>query len=852
MSRGRGLALGAVALALGLLIATLLLRRAERGEPVRVGADPLAGARADPDPGGAEPVRASSARQPGVDARVALESRASEAGVGEGIRVRVVRAADRTPVPGAEVLYFDSGSVDPLAYLEFVASPESGLEEKVVRFGRSFRADRTGMAVVPFPRAAGSVGVAHEGAWAQEPIEPLTEEVELELQPDRALGVRLLDADRAAVPGAVVELRRRLSDGSYLAHAQQRTDEHGRARLKHLQWMRPEAEGIALEYFVGAVLLAAEPVQVAIDPAHWPSEELVLELPGTGALVVEPISPGGEPWHGDGQVEIGLARATLARIRAAGGDIPVTSSLRAIRAGRATFERLGLELELELFVNPDGWKQHLATVSGPTRAGETVTAPVRLSEPAPSIRGRIVDREGRPLARESLSCELWSQREPQHQVEHRRSDDSGRFAGFGGPYLLDDGAWSLFFFVRGEPQRAATVTLAAPAAAGPIELGDVVLDLPPRLASGIVADESGWPVRAATLLFQEETDVPWQPGALAWIPLPRGAVASASDGSFELRGWTRSEHLKLSVHRPGYERVEPLELDPPAEGLRIVLRNEGAIAGRILTARGRVQGMVDLSVHDERSASHGGAITWGADGAFRVGGLRSGSYTLQLRQWSHYPGFRAWPMIAVRSGETTDIGTIDLDEIVRVLRFDVRDESGAPIAGALFGWPRPGAERLLAFVLEKDASGDHLLPTLELPLSLVQVTAPGFLPARLEDVSADQRVVLERGPRVQLVLSGLPALDEHWSMWARLVQDEVWEAPAVFDATGRTSLDLGSHGRFHVTLDLQHRGETRFRGTRGLGWQIEVADSKEEQTFLSPAPTPEFLDSLARHMRRER
>ncbi|NOT32065.1 MAG: carboxypeptidase regulatory-like domain-containing protein, partial [Planctomycetes bacterium] len=670
--------------------------------------------------------------------------------------------------------------------------------------------------------------------------------VELELQPDRALDVRLVDAQQAAVAGAVVELRRRLSDGNYLAHTRQRTDGEGRARLGHLQWMRPEAEGIALEHFVGAEVLTTEAVQVAVDPAHWPSEELVLQLPGMGAVIVDLIGPGGEPWRGDGQVEIGLARNALARIRAAGGDIPVASSLRAIRAGRATLERVGLGLELELFVNPDGWKQHLATISGPTRAGETVTAPVQLSEPAPSIRGRIVDHEGRPLARDSLSCELWSLREPQHQIEHRRSDDSGRFTGFGGPYLLDGGSWSLFFSIPGEPQRAARVTLAAPVAAGQIELGDVVLDLPPLLARGSVADERSHPVRAAKLLFQEKTEVPWRRGTFDWFPLPRGAVASAPDGSFELRGWTRSERLQLSVHRPGYERVEPLEFSPPAEDLRLVLRSEGAIAGRILTTRGRVQGMVDLSVHDERGAFHGGGITWGADGAFRIGGLRSGSYTLQLRQWSHYPGSHAWPGIVVRSGETAEIGDIALDELVTLLRFDLRDQSGAPIPDALIRWSISGGEHLAASgVLEKDSSGTHLLPTLELPLS-VELEAPGFLPAKLEDVRTDQRVVLTRGPHVQLVLGGLPRLGEHWSVWARLERGETTEASAVFDTKGRTSLYLGHSGPFHVGLWLQHGGETGFKSLAGLGWQIEVADSQEEQVFLSPEPTPEFFDNLAR------
>lgn len=851
MRRRRGPALVAAALVLGALLVTQLLRRAERSESLPVGATPDAGAQSGAMPGALDPAPArADGSQAAPDERVALESRGSETSAVEGIRVRVVRADDRMPVPGAEVLYFDSGLVDQLDYREFAASRSGDTKAMAERFGRRFNADGTGLAVVPFPLDWGSVGVVHEGTWAEERIELLTEEVVLELRPDRALGVRLVDAMRAPVAGVIVELRQRVAESQYVSHAFQPTDGEGRARLEHLHEMRSEVNGIALEYFLGADVMAAEPVQVAIDPAHWPSEDVVLQLPGTGALVVELVGPGGEPWNGDGQVEIGLDRSTVASIRAAGNDIPTSSALRPIRAGRARFERLGLGLELELFVDPDGWKQHLATVSGPTRAGESVTARVHLVEPAPSISGRIVDREGRPLARESLTCEIWSQREPQLRVEQRRSDDSGRFVGFGGPYMLDDGVWSLYFSIPGEPQRAATTTLTAPVAAGPIELGDVVLDAPPLLARGVVTDASGRPVRAAKLLFEDWTEVPWQPGTFDWSPLPRGELASAPNGAFELRGWPRGERLRLSVRRPGYEPFEPLVFAPPADDLRILLGSEGAIAGRIVGSGERTRSTLNLSVRDERGGPGGRGVDWRADGAFRIGGLHSGTYALELRQWNHYPGSHAWSGIAVRSGETTDVGTIDLDQLMTVLRFEVLDQGGAPIPEARFGWPIPGFERLLELHLEKDTSGAHLLPTLELPLGRVEISAPGYRKVTLENVSSGQRIELERGPRLELVLSGgLPALCPYRSLWARLAEGDS-EVRAVFDARGRTSLHFGGSGRVHVGLGLQDLGETGFASLEGLDWWIDVANSTAGQTFVSPAPTAEFLDNLERLLRR--
>ncbi|NOT31240.1 MAG: hypothetical protein HOP15_12405, partial [Planctomycetes bacterium] len=82
MSRGRGLALGAAALVLGVLFVALLLRRQERAEPVRVAEDPAASARPAADLGNTAAAPAESGvGESAAEARVALEPRPSEAGV---------------------------------------------------------------------------------------------------------------------------------------------------------------------------------------------------------------------------------------------------------------------------------------------------------------------------------------------------------------------------------------------------------------------------------------------------------------------------------------------------------------------------------------------------------------------------------------------------------------------------------------------------------------------------------------------------------------------------------------------------------------------------------------------------
>ncbi len=854
MSGARGLALGAAALALAALVVARLLGGGDgrAADPPAVPGNTSLPSRAVP--AAESEAHTSTKHSPGerVDerdaegARQALPVEIGAPPASDGIRVRVVRVG--VAVPEAEVLYLDRGGVDPLAYAEFEHDARGDHAAAVARFGRTFRTDREGRVVVPFPRVESLIGARHAGAWAQDTIAPLTSEVELALEPAPAFTVRLVDERGSAVPDERIALRQRLADGSYQALHFRRTDAEGRARFAHLPWLRADPVAPAPQVFVGAELLAAEPVQRVLDPAREPEQEFVLQLPGTGEVLLELIDSDGQPWHGEGEVEFALADDTFAASRAAGADVPVPSLRIPIRAGRAVL-RVGLGIGLELFVEPHGWKQHLATVVGPTRAGESVVARVPLHAPAPTIRGRIVDPDGRPLSNESLLCELWSLRETQWHVEARRSDGDGRFAGFGGPYLQDEGAWALHFALARAPELVARVTLPAPVRAGPIELGDVVLGPAPLLVRGEVVDEDGRPVRAAELQFSELVEWPWEPGVLDWNPLPRGSLASAADGRFELRSWSQSPRLLLELRRSGYQRSPRLELTVPTLDLGVVLLAEGALAGRIVTARGRARDLANLSLRIP--GFQGGVLEWEADGSFRFGGLRAGTYTLELRQWSLLPGVHQHAGIVVRAGETTQLAPIDLEQLVTVLRFDVRDPSGAALPEAHFAWPVPGATRPTFQPLARDADGRYELRTLELPLAWVRVKAPGHREAELTDVHADQRVVLEHGPRVQLALSGgLPALGEFWSLGAHLQRSEDAEAEeVVFDAEGRASLVLGSPGAYHVGLFLRHAGQNGRRSLDGLAWQIEVADSSGEQAFVSPAPTAAFLDHLAGLMR---
>jgi hypothetical protein len=146
--------------------------------------------------------------------------------------------------------------------------------------------------------------------------------------------------------------------------------------------------------------------------------------------------------------------------------------------------------------------------------------------------------------------------------------------------------------------------------------------------------------------------------------------------------------------------------------------------------------------------------------------------------------------------------------------------------------------------------GTTLVRTPALPLAEVLVSATGFRSVALGDVRTDQRVVLERGPLVHLVLSDPLPVGEAWSAWARpllLGEDEREHEPAVpFDAAGRATARLSVPGRHWISVVFTRPDRAGFASVDGLDWTIEVADSPAEQTFTAPHFPPEALDGLER------
>lgn len=771
-----------------------------------------------------------------------------------GLVVRVVHARDRTGAGGADVLYVDEGAGDVFARRE--AERELGdpdLAALAARFGRRFRADAAGIARVPFPRASARIGASHAGAWAETWIRPETEgEITLALEPDLALDVELRGPATASRP--VVALVTRAAGAQDSVRRSARADAAGRARFEHVAGFARMAREHALRLYVVADVRCAAEVAVEVDPARWPAHAVVLELPAAGRVEVELAGDGGPLAAADrdvirragGTAGLTLSRDEIGRLAERGHTAALRATTTDLLDAATAFDAVGLGVELAVEVRAAGWKPTTVTFAGPRTPGETVRVRVPLAYRAASIAARIVGSEGRALSDRAIDATFQGLRVTSRRSEERRTTDAdGRVAfAFGNDGEIFGQPWGAWFALADDPRLAASVELPEILPDRVVDVGDVVLTEAPLVARGRVVDDRGQPLRAVVVHLETEDQGNSTARWTAWRELPRGVARTADDGRFEFRFWTSETSLRLRTWRDGYLAAEPLAFAPPRDDLELALVRGGAIEGRFASRVLEPREWISAELLAAGESIPGG-LAIGPDGAFRSSSLPAGEYTLRLRLSSSRPGTSDVAGVVVRLGETTQLGTIDLDARLRVVRLEVIDTAGQPVDGMRFALRHAGADGLHEVRVDRASDGAWQLVSFEAEHPELRVEAPGFRPSLLTGVAQDRRVTLRRGPRVRLVLrGGLPRLPAPWSLHAG-----PGDPSTRFDERGEARLRLSEPGRLFIRVWLRNPGELGYRGLNGLDWEIDVRDVDEEQVFESPPLSPEFLDELARNSR---
>jgi protocatechuate 3,4-dioxygenase beta subunit len=572
-----------------------------------------------------------------VEARAGATGRLELPRAGRGRTIQV-RDEGGEPVPGVAVTLADHGwpvGVTDGAGRLAVAGGSSGAVPLVLE------AEDGRRAAVRLPeaaRAASEPGVAR-----------------LELAAGRSLRGRVLEGPgRRPLAGAMVWLAQ--APGAFAV-----TGADGAYALPAAGWERPRVHADAAGFLPRAAIV--EPADLAAGRVP----ELVLQP--AAAIVGRVVDSEGAPLAGV-RLE---ALAEGGREPQAGGLADGAASHAWSDAdGRFELFRLRPALAYRVAARRPGFAALvLPGVTPPPRSAPTDLGTLVL-HPGARLEGRVSDLRGRPLEGAEVRIREASGRPGRGEADRLRERPPDAVTGPDGRFALRDlrpGRPLHLLTSRSGYLPAWTPAVEAPA---PEPLA-VVLEDASRLA-GTLVDEAGAPVAGARV-------------GLRWLGPPAGTVGleprrggGSRVGETGPRGAFSFEELapggvEVSARAEGFLPGEPVTLELPPAGevadVRLVLHRGAVVEGRVLDPSGAPVEGARL-----RAGLAGAAGTSGADGAYRLEGVRLGVQGLFV----HHPGYRRFVReIHVEPGVNAE--DVFLEDGWSVSGQTV-DEDGAPVAGA--------------------------------------------------------------------------------------------------------------------------------------------------------------------------
>jgi hypothetical protein len=848
----RGLATILAVAALGTASVFLLLRLdGRRGTGVLRAAAPAAGLAAE------EPARAAGApRAVGEDgatrardavAVAALPSTTSAADLvaaepppENGLEILVRWRADKAVAAGARLSFLEWETLDRVVGSEYGGGRRW---EAVERFGRTFAADAAGLALVPRPRGWTLVSAAlpgHGGGHGRLQLQREdTGRQVLEIEPDRALLVRVHDAQGAPLAGLPVVLRAlRGTNWEDVVLAYSRPED-GIAFLPNVLAAVRESRGARL--VVALPLLGRTPVQAELDLAALPDEPIGLEWPASGSLLLHVERPGGalvsEP------VSFTVSRARSQQ------DGDVASSSWTLAAPQGELAVAGIELGLELRIRAWGPTVGSATksVSGPRTPGEVVDVRVATTTRGTTLAGRALAEDGTPLALADVRARIELERDGDPMVSSAQRLTTDREGRFRFPVQRTKPASAtrtrlvLALDVNGAV-REGSIPVDLAAVPDEADVGDVVLTADPLLAAGRVVDLLGQGIAGArvTLHMLSESDDEDEADRLRMHFRGGNEFVALTDhsGAFEARGRSNVALLALSAFHADYAGSDVVEVARGSPEVVLVLSASGTIAGRLLLDESIPFHAVQLRPLDARGEGAESHLDLEPDGRFELEGLRPGSYSIVASvpgepvELARVDGILAEPL---RTTEDPALDPLDLRGKVRAITLTVQDSDGKRIRWVQHERRVSGEE---AFNRQDWWSGNEALTLYTASRAIdVRLSAEGYRTQEIDGLEADATVTLTPGIPVELVFGPeLLAFDREHSTSVMLTStpdDQTW-----MDVEGdRVSSRIGATGRHRISFFVEREGDWVEFGSE-LGLAIEVSDSQEMQTFeitLSPA-----------------
>ena len=732
-------------------------RASGSAEVERTGASPptLPEVRAVDEPGATSPARPVSVRLAEAGARRAAPSAEVQRAK---IQVRVVDGSDGPPVSGAQVFarYVTS---EPTSITngevcqEDVDRVDGKSLDEIVAGQAAQRTDAKGLVSVPAPVGGSTVIVARHGdRWGRLVLDEREEDEEtddepeqLELMPDRTLVVRTVDPFGEPVGGVPVQLQRKRHGYRWSEHELRTDESNGEARFEHVQLRFADGDPEA-GWGVAAMVVAPDSPRRDLDPEHLPTEPIVFEIALGGAVVVDVFGPDGAPWAKGGTVSVGVIEDGQSRRSSAFTLVDRRTVERELEGARARFEHVAPGSELDVAFSRGGsFSTHVFT-DGPDRAGDEVHVSLTMGADHPVLRLRLLDPDEEPLSEVDVRVHI--------------DNDESPFGGAGNARAQTDEAGILFVeldpgWVSGrihvlEGNVSGVVELDRELPNGLTDLGDLILAPTPLIVSGRVVGPAGGGLAGAEIALSrfEEED---------WRRLWNHEAETDDDGSFEMLGALTDERYRIQVSRDGYFGP-PVEFEPGTSGLVVELGVAGAIVGAVL-----VDDHVPIDEFDIRLTPKGEKppeLSWQQrqtdleeDGTFRCSPLPAGEYDVALKLgWSRT--MHSVEGVVVEAGYDTrnpDLAAIDLRGALHLFKMTlVGRDAGSRTSGQV----RLGEAGTDELSDSHWFHEDEIVLISRHPVIDIELVMPGFRSVFLSGISGDQRVELERGFAVRIVLVG--------------------------------------------------------------------------------------------------
>lgn len=757
------------------------------------------------------------------------------------LEVLVRRKGSDEPIAGALVrwLEFESVEADVMSQLE---RSEVQIEAVLEAYGSEAMTDSAGRVRVPELRDGGCLSAAREDSWGMRVLSNEEESpVVLEIQEDPPVVVRVVDGHGEPCGGVPVVLRvskrSRSRDGLRAASAE-RT---GLARLEHPRTIAALMEAEQLS--VGLALLVAPPIEAPLDLAAIPREPIELVVPPLAGVDVRIRAFDGSPFSTPATVTLDLVEAEKPIDPAMRRRLGAAERSGTSVGGLARFDLVGLGLEVAAVVQADGFEPAMARGFAPSVPGERAELVVQMPPRAPTLVGRALHPGGQPLAGERLQSVL-AVESPRNRSARNRylvTEADGTFRLPVDPaFDAEEGRCTFEIAADGSDGRtiSAQVEVPLPLSSGDVELGDLLLELPPLIVAGSVVSSLGTPISNAQITVLRQVGVDDPGGQVLWTSVQGVRGTSGPEGRFEVRGRIQAREIAVAASHRDYVQGETTPIAFGAPEVRLELEKAGSVAIRVLVDEGIERNDLQFSAasieRPERTTNQGRE----GDDTVLLGGLVPGMHRVQCRLVGDQVPILELDDVLVQAGETTRdprLDPLDLRGRLRMFTLEASDESGAPVVFGLAARRSGFSSRYAPMQAPQREPGRVRIVTSHGPLDLL-VSAPGLRDTQIDGVDGDRSIVMLAGLPVRIhFVGGVPLLEKGESLTLSVRSESGQSsggAPSVrVDERGLADCSVGAPGTYAVTAWLSRNDGSIVSVQGGERSRIEVDDRDSLQEY---------------------